>query len=161
MVPICGKQFLAHELHHWDKTGCPLSFTDAENQGEKQQTMKEATGRSQEGPEIQEQLDSNRGGEPKRDAQNPWHEVSASEGDAGKNTTVPDHKQRHNWEGKRGWCQSMSLWLCERCQLQHKGKPATDGGVQMDMVGSKWQSHLSSLLLAPVDTDLIWGFAFD
>lgn len=45
----------------------------------------------------------------------------------------------------------------ERCQLQHKGKPAADGGVQTDMMGSKWQSHLSSLLLAPVGTDLHLG----
>lgn len=45
----------------------------------------------------------------------------------------------------------------ERCQLQHKGKPATDGGVQTDMMGSKWQSHLSSFLLAPAGTDLHLG----
>lgn len=146
MVSICGKQFLAHELH-------PLSFTNAENWREKQWTTKEATGGSQEAPEIQEQLDSNRGGEPNRNL----GMKSASEGDAGKNTTVPDHKQRDNWEGKRGWCQSMFSWCCERCQLQHKGRPATDGGVQTDMMGSKWQSHLSSLLLAPVDTDLQLG----
>lgn len=69
MVSICGKQFLAYELHHWDKSGYPLFFTIAENQGEKQQITKETTGGSQERPEMQEQLDSNRGGEPNRDAQ--------------------------------------------------------------------------------------------
>lgn len=60
------------------------------------------------GLEIQEQLEGSRGGKPNGDARKPWHEDCASEGDAGENTTVPDHKQRDNWRGKRGWWQSIS-----------------------------------------------------
>lgn len=60
-------------------------------------------------------------------------EVYASEGDAGKTTTVPDHKQRHNWEGKRGWCVPVMLWEMPaaaqgeasnrwRCSNRHNGQ---------------------------------------
>lgn len=123
---------------------------------ERNQTPRRPGG-SQEGPEIQEQLEGNWGGEPNGDAKKPWHEFYASEGDAGENATMPDHKQRDNWGGKRGWWQSISPWCCERCQLQNKGKPATDVCVQMDIMGSKWQSHLNSLLPAPVGSDLWLG----
>lgn len=86
-----------------------LSFTNAENKREKPPDTNEASGGSQEGPEIQEQLEGNRGGESNRDAEKPWQEVYSLEGEAGENATVPDHKQRDNWEGKRGRWQSIPL----------------------------------------------------